>query len=613
MFFDYERARHRQTLQIHFDPAEMDALTQEALLTFKNRNIPGIILLPLTYLIGGLASKYISEQQVLYTIFALILGCATLLRIMAIVALSRPGPHPRGDSPWISTLFWSNLLVGMTWGYFCATAILFYHGSLSITLIIIILAGIGAGAMATYSIWKLLAYSYLFALLLPPIVAEFYIGDRVTIPIGIAICFFLAFNLIQVNFWNRQYWDALINTFMISKKSLELIAVNERLNREIVDHQKTAQKIIVSRKKLEDIYNTAHDGIFIFGLDGQVLDSNDTLLKMFHLRRRDILLLNILKGPMTHPMPKTDLNDIWQKTLQGKDQEFQWQIGSWGLHSPTAIQVNLRRSVWGEYSVIIATVRDITTQLKALEATRAANRAKSHFLANMSHELRTPMHGILGYARLGTKRSSTLPRAKLAEYFFSIQESGSRLMDFLNKVLDFSKGELGSPHYEIRCHDMGPHICQVVKELIPSAAERGLRLHIECPSQRLEVFCDPHKIVQVLRNLLCNAITFSDPNSEIQILCTMTINARQQIRISNVGVAIPEDELETIFDSFVQSSATTTGAGGTGLGLAISRQIIQGHNSTIWAENGDDGKTHFCFLLPTRTEQFQQTVPDRPL
>jgi PAS domain S-box-containing protein len=378
-----------------------------------------------------------------------------------------------------------------------------------------------------------------------------------------------------------------------------------------LSHKQTAKNIAISRKKLQDIYNSAHDGIFIFTFDGHVIDSNDTMLKMFNVTRQDALRFNVNRIFQSSYNKDVDLQTIWQEALKGNDQEFKWLTKTQDRDGISTVQVNLRRSLWGDDFIIIATIRDITLQVEAMEATIAANRAKSEFLANISHELRTPIHGILGYARLGIKRSDSLSREKLNEYFSTIQESGTRLMHLLNNVLDFSKLEVGKMRYNMRKNDLLPRIYQVVTELNPSAAEKGLTFKIECASQQIVVFCDQEKIAQVLRNLLFNAVKFSNENNSIRIISKEincdTDSPKQQITVSNIGVPIPADELDSIFDKFVQSSVTNTGAGGTGLGLAISKQILQDHNSTIWAENGSNGEALFCFLLPVKADQIQES------
>ncbi|MBU0960670.1 MAG: ATP-binding protein, partial [Proteobacteria bacterium] len=115
----------------------------------------------------------------------------------------------------------------------------------------------------------------------------------------------------------------------------------------------------------------------------------------------------------------------------------------------------------------------------------------------------------------------------------------------------------------------------------------------------------------VLRNLMSNAIKFSFEGKEITIRCKEIRDrngfSQQKISVINIGIGIPEDELASIFEKFIQSSATKSGAGGTGLGLAICSQILDDHNSKIWAENSQEGETSFHFLLPVSEEQLLTT------
>ncbi len=600
MFFKYEQERHRQKLSKDFNDEEITAIVNQALIDLKKRNIAGMFIVPLAYLVGGFATDYASHHQFFYSFFGALLIIAILLRAVAIRSFA--DKRLSENRMRIPTFFWANLLFAVVWGSFACTAILFYHDSLSITLIIILLAGISGGSIASYCTWKLLSYSYLLTILVPAAVAEFYIGNSVTIPIGVAISFFLVFNLVQAKLWHKHYWSSIINTFLVRKNALELRTLNTKLTNEIADHKETARKIAISRRKLEDIYNSAHDGIFILALNGMVIDTNNTILEMFSISRSEALHFDINHCFTSSSNRNIDLQSIWHKALNGKDQEFRWNTHMHNNNSISTVQVNLRKSIWGEDHIVIATVRDITPQVEAMEATIAANHAKSEFLANMSHELRTPMHGVLGYARLGMKRSTTLPREKLHEYFFIIRESGLRLMRMLNNVLDFSKLDVGKMRYNMNRNDLLPSIHQIATEFTPNADEKNLHFFVDCPKSKAVTYCDHEKISQVLRNLLFNAVKFSYENTKITIGCHETIDSdgihMQLFSVSNIGVLIPENELNIIFEKFIQSSATNTGTGSTGLGLAISKQIILDHNGKIWAENGPDNTITFSFLLP---------------
>jgi len=605
MLFQQEIKRCGKHLGITLDDSNLLDLQDQAITDLKDRNIAGAFIVPLAFVLGGFATDYSADHPSLFLFLVLLLSTVLLFRIAAIYTFSKNRPYSK--PLWLPVFFWSNLFVAVVWAIFSSTAIIFYHESLSVTLIIILLAGIGGGSMASYCIWKSLSYAYLATLLLPAAVTELLIANSVTLPIGLAIASFLVFNLVQTKTWNDHYWISLANTFLVKKNSEELKILNENLAHEIINHKKTADEITVSRKKLEDIFNAAHDAVFIYDLNGKVIDVNATVLKLFGINKETALQYDMEKNFKSNVNNDIDLFKIWEKALTGEDQEFQWNATRKDVSQTFRAQVNLHKTLWGDESVIIATLRDITLQIEAKEAALAANRAKSEFLANMSHELRTPMHGILGYARLGIKRSESISREKLREYFSMVNESGHRLMDLLNNLLDFSKLEVGKMRYNMRQCDFHTCIHQVTAELTPMTMEKNLRFSIKSDNESIPVYCDPEKIIQVLRNLLFNAIKFSDDSGVITIQSKQEPSADgdliQKIIISNYGIAIPEEELESIFGEFVQSSKTKTGAGGTGLGLAISRQILHDHNCTINAKTEVDGATVFQFNLPRDENQ----------
>lgn len=600
MLFEQELKTHLLAQNKSFNPHDFSSTLHLAIVDLKNRNIAGAFIVPLAYLVGGLATNYASEHLSLFVLFGIILFALTFLRGIVIVAFSKE--EIKNKHIFLPLYFWSNLFTGLIWGLFAATGVFFYHNTLSVTLIVILLAGISGGSMASYCVWKLLSYCYLVIILLPTIFVEFYIGNSITVSIGIAITIFLIFNMVQAKVWNNHYWLSLINSIVIKNTTLELEKLNKQLVDEINDHKRTSADIAISRKKLQDIYNSAHDGIFILDLNGVVIDVNVTMLQIFKFTKEQALRFDIFNSMKSHLNSEVNIRSTWQETLQDNPQEFKYQEKHKDENEILTFQVNLRRSLWGKDSIVIATVRDITIQVKAMTAIVAANQAKSEFLANMSHELRTPMTGILGYARLGIKRFDTLPRNKINEYFEIIQISGFRLMKLLDNVLDFSKLEVGKMQYTMRESDLLVRIHQVITELKPNAAEKGLNFVVESKGEKVAVYCDPEKIVQVLRNILFNAIKFCNSSSEIKIVSenihSETERSVQRISVSNSGVAIPGNELESIFEKFIQSSATKTGAGGTGLGLAICKQIIHDHNGTIWAKNESDGKITVSFLLP---------------
>ena len=238
-----------------------------------------------------------------------------------------------------------------------------------------------------------------------------------------------------------------------------------------------------------------------------------------------------------------------------------------------------------------------------------ANQSKSEFLANISHELRTPLHGVLSFAGFGMRNYDCGKPEKLLEYFRKIDEGGRILLELLNDLLDLARLESGKIEFEWQEFDLNVIIKSVIDEINSLISARGIVIQYPEPDFETTVTVDAARIKQVLRNLLSNAARYSSTGGEITVATSL---AKESIKVSvtDNGVGIPPDELEAVFDKFIQSSKTKTGAGGTGLGLAICRQIITGHNGRIWAEINPKGGTIFSFEIPIY--QDKKLVKDMP-
>lgn len=245
----------------------------------------------------------------------------------------------------------------------------------------------------------------------------------------------------------------------------------------------------------------------------------------------------------------------------------------------------------------------------ALQQARAGSEAKSHFLANMSHELRTPMHAILSFSQLGGRRAENGAEPKIGQYFQRIELSAQRLLSLINQLLDLSKQEAGRMEITLQETDLRVLLEDARAQLESLLQPRRQRIEILGTTDS-RIHGDPERLNQVIYNLLANAIKFSPEGGTItvELFASELPGGRRQddsgsqaaiaMRFTDHGIGIPEAELESIFDHFVQSSATRTGAGGTGLGLAISRSIVTQHRGTIVANNNAGGGACFTVTLP---------------
>ncbi len=255
--------------------------------------------------------------------------------------------------------------------------------------------------------------------------------------------------------------------------------------------------------------------------------------------------------------------------------------------------------------------RNYTNQRKATaEMAIARHRAEQseqfeqQFLAKMSHEIRTPMNAVMGMTDLLIDKH---PRDDQQAYLEGIKKSSVILLHILNDILDLSKIEAGKMEFEKIDFSLAGMLDLVNQTLRHKAEEKGLDLKVimedNIPDVRLG---DPFRLNQVLINLAGNAIKFTGKGS-VSIEVRKGAGDSQIIfSISDTGIGIPEDKLNTVFESFTQASASDTRRfGGTGLGLSISKQMVElmGGNISVSSREGAGTTFSFEILCPAGSEE----------
>jgi signal transduction histidine kinase len=251
-------------------------------------------------------------------------------------------------------------------------------------------------------------------------------------------------------------------------------------------------------------------------------------------------------------------------------------------------------------AMLLERERLLTLAERARSDAESANRAKSEFLAVMSHELRTPLNAIGGHAQLielGVHGTVTTEQLTALE---RIQRSQRHLLGLINGVLNYAKIDAGAVFYEI----VDVHIDEVLATcealVAPQARTKQLDLRYNRCDPRLTARADSEKLQQILFNLLSNAIKFTDAGGRVTFECVNAGAHDLSVRVTDTGHGIAADQLERVFQPFVQVDTRLTRASeGTGLGLAISRELARGMRGDLVAESEIGIGSTFTLTLPT--------------
>lgn len=380
-----------------------------------------------------------------------------------------------------------------------------------------------------------------------------------------------------------------------------------------VTERVTAQRRLQTQLAITElILETSPLPLSVRDLQGRYVHVNQAWEEFTGMRRNEVLGRSSAPGLRTFEDEQHRTSDVELRARGGRLRYEANVVRGDGVRRDVVMDKRLMPGDGAAPTGILSVMVDVSEFRAAERATREArdvaeeaSRAKSEFIANISHELRTPLQSILGFSELGTVRGRDQP--KLAAMFDDIHRSGRRMLALVNDLLDVAKLESAVGTFHLERADLRPLVREVVHELEPLLADKSLHLGLSLSSLPLIAKVDPLRFQQVVRNVLANAIRFSPAHGRIVLEGSTTPQAEILLRIADQGPGIPPDELDRIFEAFVQSSGTNDGSGGTGLGLTICRKILDVHGGRIAAMNRPGGGAEFHIHLPAKASF--DTVP----
>ncbi|MFA5338370.1 MAG: PAS domain-containing sensor histidine kinase [Candidatus Omnitrophota bacterium] len=246
---------------------------------------------------------------------------------------------------------------------------------------------------------------------------------------------------------------------------------------------------------------------------------------------------------------------------------------------------------------IVGVIRDITDLKNTQEKLREAKDAQSRFTSVVSHELRTPLAAIRTGVNIILDGLSGPINYEQRDFLEIVKNNIERLSRLINDVLDFQKLDSGKMHFVIKTNDINEVIQEVYKAMHHLVEKKYLKLELSLDSQIPRFSFDRDRFVQVVTNLVNNAIAFTDKGS---IAITSKLEGESvHVAIKDTGVGISEESLSRLFNPFEQAERNDSGKRqGTGLGLAICKEIILKHKGKIWVESKPEEGSVFHFILP---------------
>lgn len=370
--------------------------------------------------------------------------------------------------------------------------------------------------------------------------------------------------------------------------------------RDVTDRKGAEGKIILLAHALKSI----SEAVSITDMSDRVLFLNDAFIKTYGYTLEELKDNPISRVRSVNNSPEVTSN-ILNQTLKGGWSGELLNVKKDGTEFYIHLSTSVIRDDSGKAVALIGVSTDITREIKAREELIAAkqraeemNRLKSTFLANMSHELRTPLVGIMGFAEMILDEENHEEKKLMTEMILS---SGKRLQDTLNSLLDLARVEANRIELHYKKFILGDVVKSTVSAFDGYAYTKGLSLETIIKTEPIEVQLDETILIQILNNLVNNALKYTLKGGVVVEVDSITENGIQccKITVRDTGIGIEEKSLEIIFEEFRQvSEGFNRQFEGTGLGLTLTKKFVEMMKGKISLESEVNVGSTFTVIFP---------------
>ncbi|WP_292837426.1 PAS domain S-box protein [Nostoc sp. JL33] len=404
-----------------------------------------------------------------------------------------------------------------------------------------------------------------------------------------------------------------INTDITARKQAEIALrqLNQELEARIVERTSALQNTLAEAQGLNAILDNLADGLLVTDTTGQITHFNPAFLSMYGLT-------GIALNSHYRELPISGLADLVARTQSHPKEVFSAEVALTKERIGQAVATAIfKKTADQEFDACFGSallIRDVTAE-------KEIDQMKTDFISTVSHELRTPLTSVLGFASIIQEKLQTdvfpmLPSEdrklqktikRVADNLNIIVSEAERLTSLINDVLDIAKMEAGKVEWQMQPIDPSELLDWATNSTAGLFENNGLQLVSEIEPGLPQIVGDRNRLLQVLINLISNAVKFTESGS---VVCRVKQgNDGVCISVIDTGVGITPEDQPKVFEKFRQVGDTLTDKPkGTGLGLPICKQIVDHHGGRIWVESEPGKGSTFSFIIPTYASDRKTTA-----
>jgi PAS domain S-box-containing protein len=385
----------------------------------------------------------------------------------------------------------------------------------------------------------------------------------------------------------------------------ELGLLTDAFNQMLTQIHDQDEALRESAERVRAVLNSAVSAVIVMDAGGKITDWNARAEKKFgltHLKALGREMAELIIPPRHRETVRCQMEDF---VATGEGSTLNRLIEMSALRqdgSEFPVELSISPIKTGEVVTFCAFITNITERkkgeaaLKAKQEAESANKAKSEFLSRMSHELRTPLNAILGFGQLLERHNPTEIQRTRVDH---ITTAGRHLLKLINEVLDISRIESGTLQLSLEPVSIADVLKEALDLMRPLATERLIELSASsCVDATSFVLADRQRLIQVLLNLIGNAVKYTPQGGKATVSCSSCPNDMLRVAVRDTGPGIAAENLKRLFTPFDRLGAEQSSVEGTGLGLALSQRLIEAMSGSVGVESTVGEGSTFWVELP---------------